>query len=102
MLYIKIQPQSFLGSEEEDFCFTMYGHGAILFNGAEPFEQIVITLWTEGPMWNLLKIAQSDSEKKPFINNTILHMYVAQGQGLITPGDQSLIATKTFYFLNHT
>ena len=34
MLYIKIQPQSFLDSGEEDFlsfkCFTIYGHGGHL------------------------------------------------------------------------
>ena len=31
MLYTKIQPQSFLGSGEEDFeCFTMYRHGSHL------------------------------------------------------------------------
>ena len=38
----------------------------ILFSGAEPFEQIVNTLLTEGPMWNLVKIAQAVSEKKTF------------------------------------
>ena len=31
---------------------------AILFNVAEPFKQIVNTLSTESPMWNLVKIAQ--------------------------------------------
>ena len=34
----------------------------ILFNGAEPSEQIGNTLWT-GPIWNLVKIAQMVSEK---------------------------------------
>ena len=40
MLYTKIQPQSFLGSEEEDFeVFLPYmGMAANLFDGAEPFE----------------------------------------------------------------
>ena len=48
-----IQPQSFLSSEEEDFlsvstiCMDM---AAILFNFAEPFEQIGNTLLTESPM----------------------------------------------------
>ena len=44
-----------------------------LFNGVEPFKQIVNTLLTEGSMWNLLKIAQSISEKKTFkkIHNSI-------------------------------
>ena len=34
------------------------GMAAILFYGAEPFEQIGNTLLTEGPIWNLVKIAQ--------------------------------------------
>ena len=34
---------------------------AILFNGAEPFEQIVNTLSTDGSMWNQLKIAEKIS-----------------------------------------
>ena len=35
------------------------GMAAILLNGAEPFEQIVSTLSAEGPMWNLVKVAQN-------------------------------------------
>ena len=35
------------------------GMAAILFNGAEPFEYIINTLLTEGPFWNLVKIAQA-------------------------------------------
>ena len=62
---------------------------AILFNGTEPFEQIGNTLWTEGPMWNLVKVAQAVSEKKTFKNYTILYMYIAQGQGQITPRGQN-------------
>ena len=48
MLYTKIQPQSFLHSGEEDFyVFLPYmGMVAILFNCAEPFEQIGNTLLT--------------------------------------------------------
>ena len=38
MLYTKIQPQSFLSSEEEVF---YYGHGAIWFHDTEPFDQFV-------------------------------------------------------------
>ena len=45
---------------------TIYGHGTHLFNGAEPFEQIVNTLSTESPMPNLVKIAQVVSDKKIF------------------------------------
>ena len=56
------------------------GMTAILFSGAEPFEQIVNTHLTEGPMWNMVKIAQVVSEKKMFNNYTILYMYIAQGQ----------------------
>ena len=37
-------------------------------NGAEPIEQIINTLLTEGPMWNLSK------------HYTILYMYIAQTQ----------------------
>ena len=46
MLYTKIQPQSFLGSGEEDFQkFLPYMDMAtILFNCMEPFEQIGNTL----------------------------------------------------------
>ena len=54
------------------------GMAAILFNSAEPFEQIGNTLSTIGPMWNLVKIAEAVSEKKTFKNNTILYMYIAQ------------------------
>ena len=59
MLCAMIQPQTFLGSGEEDFYMSM---AAILFNGVEPFKQIVNTLSTEGPMWNLVKIAPAVSE----------------------------------------
>ena len=51
MLYTKIQPQSLLGSGEKDFQeFLPYmDMVAILFNWAEPFEQIGNTLSREGP-----------------------------------------------------
>ena len=40
MLFTKIQPQSFLGSEEDLKCFLPYiGLVAILFNDVEPVEQ---------------------------------------------------------------
>ena len=45
------------------------GMVAILFNGAEPLEQIVNILSIEGPMWNLVKIAQAVSEQKAFENS---------------------------------
>ena len=48
MLHTKIQHQSFLGSGEEDFeVFLPYmGMAAVLFNGVEPFEQIINILLT--------------------------------------------------------
>ena len=52
MQYMKIQPQSFLGSREEDIfmCVLLYtGMVAILYNGTEPFE-IFNTLLKEGLM----------------------------------------------------
>ena len=55
----------------------------ILFNCAEPFKQIGNTLLTEGPMWNLVKIAQAVSEKT-FKNYQFLYTYIAQWQGQIT------------------
>ena len=63
----------------------------ILFDGAEPFGQIVNTLSTDGPMRNLMKVAQVVSEKKTFENYTILYM---QEQGQIIPGDKILIILK--------
>ena len=49
MLYTKIQPQTFLGSWEEDFSEILpyMGMAAILFNGAELFEQIINTSSTD-------------------------------------------------------
>ena len=44
---------------------------AILLNGAEPFEQILNALSTKGPMWNLVWIAQTVSERS-FKHYTIL------------------------------
>ena len=50
MLYTKIQPQSFLDSVVVIFYFFIpyMGMAAILFNGAELFEQIINTLLTVG------------------------------------------------------
>ena len=64
------------------------GMVAILFNGAEPFEQIGKTRST-GPKWNLVKTAQVVSEKKTFKNYTILYMYIPQGQRQITTRGQN-------------
>ena len=75
------------------------GMAFILFNGAEPYDQIVNILSIEGLMWNVVKIVQEVSEKKPFKDFTILYMYIAQGQGQITP--KILTLPKQFYFFNH-
>ena len=50
MLYTKIQPKRFLGSGEEDFQDFLpdMNMAAMLFNCAEPFEQIGKILSTEG------------------------------------------------------
>ena len=72
--------------------FLPYLHiAAILLNGAKPFEEIVKTLLTEGPMPNLVKIAHAVSEET-FKNSTILYMYImyiSQGQGQISPRGQN-------------
>ena len=77
MLYTKIQPQSFLGS--------YLGMAAILFNCAEQIGNIRLR---EDPIWNLVKIAQTVSDKKTFKKYTILYMYIAQGQWQITLWDK--------------
>ena len=77
------------------------GMATILFNRAEPFKQIVNTLFTEGPMWNMEKIAQAVSEKKIFKDNSIFTcMYIAQRQGLIRPQGKNIWLIKKFYFFN--
>ena len=51
---------------------------AIVFSGAQPFEQSVNILSTEGPILNLVKIVQEVSEEKILKDVTILYMYIAQ------------------------
>ena len=69
------------------------GMVAILFNGTE---QIVNILLTEVPMLDLVKIVQAFSEKT-FKDFMVLYLYLAQGQGQITPK----MVVKQFYFFNH-
>ena len=67
--------------------FSPYmGIAAILFEKAEQFEQIANIISTEGPMLNLVKSGQAVSEKKTFKGNINLYLYIAQGQGQLTPG----------------
>ena len=47
------------------------GMAAILFNGAEPFQQIDNYPSTDGPKWNLEKLLKLFSKKKMFKNNMI-------------------------------
>ena len=54
------------------------GMAAVFFNNAKPFERIVNTFSTYGPMWNLVKIGWSISEKKTFKNHAIYYMFIAQ------------------------
>ena len=69
--------------------FIIYGHGGHLVHGMEPFEQIGNTHSTEGPMCNLMKIAQAVPEKKTFKYYTILYINIAQGQEQITTRGQN-------------
>ena len=63
---------------------------AILFNGAEPFEQTVNAPLREGLMWNCMKIGQGLSAKKMVSEmKRILYMNVAQGQGQTNPRGQN-------------
>ena len=66
----------------QNYCF--------LQNVLKLFWQIGNNLSTESPMWNPVKIAPAVSEKKTFKNYTILYMYIAQGQGQITPRGQNV------------
>ena len=62
------------------------GMAAILFDGAEPFEQIVNIPSIEGLMQNLMKTSKAVPEKKTFKDFKILYLHIALGQGQITPG----------------
>ena len=72
--------EAFLVLEEKIFKhFLPYmGMVAILFNDAEPSEQIDNTPWTEGPVWNLVKIGHAVSEKKMFKDYKILYLSIAK------------------------
>ena len=74
------------------------GMAAILKFGAEPVEQIINTLTTEGPMWNLVEIAQAVSAKT-FKSYTLLYMYVAQGKRQITPKRQNFDCNLKFLII---
>ena len=77
------------------------GMAAILFNGADHLNKLDDTPSTQGPMWNLVKIGQTVSEKA-FKDYAILYMYIAQAQRQITPGDKFFIVTKRVCYFDHT
>ena len=62
---------------------------AILFNGAEPFEQVMNYSFDRRPHVKSGKIAQAVSEKKALKNSMILYMYITQGQGQINTREQN-------------
>ena len=69
--------------------------GTILTNQQFSFER--------RPHVNLVKIGQTVSEKKTFIDYTILYIRIAQKQGQTTPNEQRFNLTEFFYYyFNHT
>ena len=89
MLYTiaRFSLKAFLVLEKKILSVLPYmGMTAILFTDAEPFEQSVNIPSTEGLMWNLVRIGQVVSEKM-FKDLMVLYLYIAQGQGQITPGE---------------
>ena len=66
MLHTKINLKAFLVLEKKTFMFLyhIFVIVAILFNGAEPFKQIVKTLSTEGPTFNVMKTAKGVQRRK--------------------------------------
>ena len=76
MLYTKIQPQSFLGSGEEDFkAFLPYmSVAAIFFNGMEPFKQA-----KRRPMEkNWRKLLKRFQRRRHLKITQFYYMYIAQ------------------------
>ena len=57
----------------------------ILFTDAEHFEQSVNIPSTEGPHVKSRETGQMVLEKKTFKKFMVLYLYMAQGQGQITP-----------------
>ena len=59
------------------------GMAAILFNGTEPFKQVINTLLTEGPIWKLLK---QEMSKICFLSPMICAKI--RPQGLLGSGEE--------------
>ena len=78
MLYTKIQPLSFLGSGEDFQEFLPYmDMEAILFNCAEPFEQIPSIVGPFEILWKLLKQFQRRRHLK-ITKFYTFYIYIAQ------------------------
>ena len=90
MVYSKTQPQSFLGSGEEDYfrSFTIYRHGGHLVHWCGTIRTNCQYPLDSGPHVKSGENSQAVSEKKIFKNYTIVYMYIAQEQGQITPRGQ--------------
>ena len=70
----------------------------ILFNDAEPFEQIDNTPLTESPMGNQVKICQAVSEKKTFKDYYFKHVY-SPGARVDNPWGQKLCYNQRYLLL---
>ena len=49
-----------------------------------------------------MKFGQAVSEKKTFKDFDILYMYIAQGQGQMTPRDKIFVVTRSICYFDHT
>ena len=82
MLYTKIQPRSFLGSEEEDIKnFHLYENGGHLVQ----WHGTISTKW-QYPFDRRPHVKSGEkmlkhSEKRTFTNYTVLYMYIAPKHG---------------------
>ena len=66
------------------------GMAAIMFNGAEAFEQILNNLSTAGPLWNLVKIYCSSSFKEEIWKlHNFIHVYRSGTQADNPQGGQN-------------
>ena len=73
------------------------GMAGILFNGAEPFDQIVRIFFNRRPYVKSNENCSRGFREEGFKDFTILYMYIAKGQRQITP--KILMVSKQFNFL---
>ena len=67
----------------------------ILFNGAEPFQQIVNTLSTKGPTWNLVKMLKGFQRRRRLKITQFIHVYSPEARQITRRG-QNFIVTEKF------